>query len=345
VSNTGVVGLTLGGGLGWLMGKCGLAVDNVISADVVTADGQFHQASAQQNSDLFWALRGGGGNFGVVTSIEYRLHAVSQVLGGMILFSLDQAREVFQFYRSFCATLPDEAELYAALLTAPQGMPVVALLVGYNGPIADGERVFAPARRVGRPLADLVGPMPYSDTAEKPMLDEPSAMSRDLPPFLRGRRVHGAHLGRTDRRVRECGPGNRFSSLAQRHHLLFTCTERQRSAALAAAVHAITNARRPRVEKLSICWSQPRDGDPIGLSARSDRVLGYKDVWDHDSKPQVVKRSAYRLSHSPPTIAPEKVRASFENKFYGGAQADTSARYEIHPQPVFFTSERQHFRP
>ncbi|HEY9466452.1 MAG TPA: FAD-binding oxidoreductase, partial [Vicinamibacterales bacterium] len=162
VSNTGVVGLTLGGGLGWLMGKCGLAVDNVISADVVTADGQFHQTSAQENPELFWALRGGGGNFGIVTSIEYRLHDVSQVLGGMILYPLDQAREVLKFYRSFCATLPDEAECYAALLTAPQGMPVVALLVGYNGPIADGERMFAPARRFGQPLADLVGPMPYA---------------------------------------------------------------------------------------------------------------------------------------------------------------------------------------
>src|SRR5262245_36819293 len=100
VSNTGVVGLTLGGGLGWLMGKCGLAVDNVISADVVTADGRLVHTSAQQHPDLFWALRGGGGNFGVVTSIEYRLHDVSEVLGGMILFPLDQAREVLQFYRT-----------------------------------------------------------------------------------------------------------------------------------------------------------------------------------------------------------------------------------------------------
>ena len=173
VSNTGIVGLTLGGGLGWLMGKCGLAVDNVISADVVTAGGHFHQTSAQQNPDLFWALRGGGGNFGVVTSIEYRLHEVSQVLGGMILYPLDQAREVLKFYRSFCATLPDEAECYAAVLTAPQGMPVAALLVGYNGPIADGERVFAPARRLGQPLADLVGPMPYA--ARQRMLDDPNA--------------------------------------------------------------------------------------------------------------------------------------------------------------------------
>jgi FAD/FMN-containing dehydrogenase len=173
VSNTGIAGLTLGGGLGWLMGKHGLTVDNLISADVITADGTFRQASATENPDLFWALRGGGGNFGVVTSFTYRLHPVSQVLGGLVLYPLDQARAVLRFYREFCSTLPDEAEAYAALLTAPQGMPVAALLLGYNGPIDQGERVLAPARRFGTPLADLVGPMPYA--ARQTMLDAPNA--------------------------------------------------------------------------------------------------------------------------------------------------------------------------
>src|SRR3989475_13150865 len=98
VSNTGIAGLTLGGGLGWLMGKHGLSVDNVISADVVTADGQLRKASATDNPDLFWALRGGGGNFGVVTSLEYRLHPVTQVLGGMGLYPLDQARDLLRVY-------------------------------------------------------------------------------------------------------------------------------------------------------------------------------------------------------------------------------------------------------
>src|SRR5262249_18565699 len=144
VSNTGVAGLTLGGGLGWLMGKHGLTIDNVISADVVTADGQLRKASTKDDADLFWALRGGGGNFGVVTSLEYQLHPVAEVLGGMVIYPLDQARDVLRFYRDFCATLSDEAEAYAALLTAPQGMPVVALILGYNGPVADGERVLAP---------------------------------------------------------------------------------------------------------------------------------------------------------------------------------------------------------
>src|SRR5262245_33385261 len=112
VSNTGIAGLTLGGGLGWLMGKHGLTIDNLISADVVTADGKFCKASAADHSDLFWALRGGGGNFGVVTSLEYRLHEVSQVLGGLILYPLDQARDMLRFYRDFCPTLPNEAEAY-----------------------------------------------------------------------------------------------------------------------------------------------------------------------------------------------------------------------------------------
>jgi len=174
VSNTGIVGLTLGGGLGWLMGKHGLSIDNLVSADVVTADGQFRKASAKDEPDLFWALRGGGGNFGVVTSLEYRLHPVTQVLGGMVIYPLDQARDVLRFYRDFTSTLPDEAEAYAALLTAPQGKPVAALILGYNGPIAEGEKVLAPARRFGKPVADVVGPMPYA--ARQRMLDEPNAI-------------------------------------------------------------------------------------------------------------------------------------------------------------------------
>jgi FAD/FMN-containing dehydrogenase len=173
VSNTGIAGLTLGGGLGWLMGKHGLTVDNLTSADVVTADGTFRQADATDNPDLFWALRGGGGNFGVVTSLEYRLHPVAQVLGGLVLYPLEQAPAVLRFYRDFCPSLPDEAEAFAALLTAPQGMPVVALLLGYNGSLDDGEKVLGPARRFGTPVVDLVGPVPYA--ARQTMLDAPNA--------------------------------------------------------------------------------------------------------------------------------------------------------------------------
>ncbi len=111
--------------------------------------------------DLFWALRGGGGNFGVVTSLEYRMHPVGQVLGGMVLHTLDRAAEMLRFYRDFCATLPDEAEAYAGLLTSPEGVPMAAMVLGYNGPIEEGERILAPARRFGPPAADMVAPMPY----------------------------------------------------------------------------------------------------------------------------------------------------------------------------------------
>ena len=162
VSNTGIGGLTLGGGLGWLMGKHGFACDNVLSVDLVTADGKIITASATDHPDLFWALRGGGGNFGVATSFEFQLHPVGPlVLGGLVIHPLAAARDVLRFYRDFCATLPDEAEAYAALLTSPDGHPVVALLLGFNGPLDAGERVLAPARQFGSPVADLVGPMPY----------------------------------------------------------------------------------------------------------------------------------------------------------------------------------------
>ncbi|HLZ85246.1 MAG TPA: FAD-binding oxidoreductase [Caulobacteraceae bacterium] len=174
VSNTGVGGLTLGGGIGWLGGLHGATVDNLISAQVVTADGALRTASETEEPDLFWALRGGGGNFGVVTEFEFRLHPVGQVLGGMVLYPLDQARDVLRFYRDFCPTLPDAAEANLGLLTLPDGTPVAAMLLGYNGPIEEGEGVLAPARRFGRPIADMVAPMSYA--ARQVQLDQPAAI-------------------------------------------------------------------------------------------------------------------------------------------------------------------------
>jgi FAD/FMN-containing dehydrogenase len=295
VSNTGVVGLTLGGGLGWLMGKCGLAVDNVISADVVTADGQFHQPSAQQNPDLFWALRGGGGNFGVVTSIEYRLHDVSQVLGGMILYPLDQAGEVLKFYRSFCATLPDEAECYAALLTAPQGMPVAALLVGYNGPIADGERVFAPARRFGQPLADLVAPMPYA--ARQKMLDEPNA-THGLQRYWRSAFTEHISDDLIDGLVDAAGS---FSSPL--NAIIFF--HMHGAATRVPATDTAFAARRAQWDfDLVGQWTDPSD------SAR--QIAWVKDVWTR-LEPHM-KGSAY-VNHLAADDRPEKVRASFGENY------------------------------
>jgi len=170
VSNTGVAGLTLGGGLGWLMGSIGLSCDNLVSVDIVTADGRFLRASATEHEDLFWGVRGGGGNFGIVTTFDFRLHPVGPlVLGGMVIHPLAHAKRVLRFYQEFVQTLPDEAEAYAALMTSPDGDPVIAMLLGYNGSLDAGERVLAPARAFGSPLADLIGPMPY--TARQSMID------------------------------------------------------------------------------------------------------------------------------------------------------------------------------
>ncbi len=161
ITNTGIAGLTLGGGIGWLNGKYGLSCDNVISLDVVTADGRFLTASATKNEDLFWALRGGGGNFGVVTSFEYRLHRVGPVLAGMVIYPWEKAKEVFRFFLEFSAGCPDELTTMAALLSGPDGIPVAAVAVCYCGSIAKGKKLLKPLRSFGPPAADQIQPMSY----------------------------------------------------------------------------------------------------------------------------------------------------------------------------------------
>jgi hypothetical protein len=172
VSHTGVAGLTLGGGLGWLMRKHGLTVDNLLAVDVVTADGRLLRASEGEHADLFWALRGGGGNFGVVTSFEFRLHSVGPaVLAGPIFWEATDAGEVLRFYRDFIRDAPDELGTVVRFGTAPP-LPAIptelhwrpAIMVGtcYAGPIEDGERWLRPLRSWRTPLLDLIGPTPYT---------------------------------------------------------------------------------------------------------------------------------------------------------------------------------------
>jgi FAD/FMN-containing dehydrogenase len=164
VPSTGIAGLTLGGGLGYLMRRFGLACDNLLSADIVTADGQLRTASAMENEDLFWGLRGGGGNFGIVTSFEYQLHPVGpMVLGGLIVHPLSAAKDVVRFYREFAPTAPDELTTHLACLTTPEGDPVVVFVVCYSGPADQGEGVVRPLREFGSPLHAAVGPMPYTE--------------------------------------------------------------------------------------------------------------------------------------------------------------------------------------
>jgi FAD/FMN-containing dehydrogenase len=161
VSDTGIAGLTLGGGLGWLAGKYGLSCDNLLSVDLVTADGTVLIASATENADLFWGLRGGGGNFGVVTSFEYQLHPVSQVLAGMVLYPFSKAKEALTLYRNFATAIPDEVNTIGGLLTSAEGEPVVAIAVCCNGSFEAGEKVLRPLRAFGPPLADHISTMPY----------------------------------------------------------------------------------------------------------------------------------------------------------------------------------------
>lgn len=178
-STTGVAGLTLGGGFGWLSRGLGLTIDNLISADVVTANGELLRASDQENPDLFWGIRGGGGNFGVVTSFEFKLHPVGpNVLAGLIVHPLDDAKEVMRFHREFVETVPDDFVCWFVMRQAPplpflppewHGKEILALAVCYNGDIAEGERIAKPLREFGQPIADIISPMAY--TAWQTVLD------------------------------------------------------------------------------------------------------------------------------------------------------------------------------
>jgi FAD/FMN-containing dehydrogenase len=171
-STTGIAGLTLGGGFGWLSRKHGMTVDNLLSADVVTAEGRTVRASASENPDLFWGLRGGGGNFGVVTSFEFQAHPVGpEVLAGLIVHPFGDAESVLREYRAFAATAPDEVTVWVVMRKAPP-LPflpeevhctdVLVLAAMYAGDMAEGEKALAPIRAVGNPIADVIGPNPFA---------------------------------------------------------------------------------------------------------------------------------------------------------------------------------------
>ncbi len=164
VSSTGIAGLTLGGGLGWLMGKHALALDNLLSAEVVLADGRVVIASADEDADLFWALRGGGGNFGAVASFEYRLHPVGPlVTGGLIAYPFSAAWDVLRQFRDITASLPDEFTIFGGLVHAPDGSgeKLAVMVMCHCGTAAAGEEAVRPVKRFGAPALDAVGPMPY----------------------------------------------------------------------------------------------------------------------------------------------------------------------------------------
>jgi FAD/FMN-containing dehydrogenase len=164
ISLTGIAGLTLGGGIAWLMGKYGMAVDNLLSAEVVLASGAVVTASDETDPDLFWALRGGGGNFGIVTSFEFRAHPVASVLGGAVLHPLEAAPRLLSFYREFAADLPDELSTQAAFLHAPDGSGAKLCGIALCHAGDDADRAVAdisPLREFGSPAADMIQRMPY----------------------------------------------------------------------------------------------------------------------------------------------------------------------------------------
>ena len=163
ISTTGIAGLTLGGGLGWLMGVQGFASDNLLSVELVSAGGEVLQVTQESHPDLFWALRGGGGNFGVATSFEYRLHPVGQVMGGLAVHPFDAAKEVLTFYRDFTRSLPDELTVFGALAHAPDGSgaKIAAMAVCHVGSAEQAEADIAPVRAFGQPVMVEIGPMPY----------------------------------------------------------------------------------------------------------------------------------------------------------------------------------------
>jgi len=172
VTDTGIAGLTLGGGFGYLTRRYGYTCDNLLSADVVTADGSFLTASEKENSDLFWGLRGGGGNFGIVTSFEYQAYPVGpQVTAGMVIHPMERAREVVGFFREFSANAPEELCCVLILRLAPpapflskdvHGKPIVAIAVCHSGSLEDGERAVRPLKELGNPLADIIAPKPFA---------------------------------------------------------------------------------------------------------------------------------------------------------------------------------------
>ena len=207
VSKTGVAGLTLGGGVGWLVRKYGLTCDNVLSFDMVTAEGSPVTASAEKNADLFWALRGGGGNFGIVTSFLYQAHPVATVLGGLIIYGRDQAGPVIRHYRDVLASAPEELTAYAGLISTPDGMPAVAVVACYCGDPTDAERAMQPLREFGSPLVDGIQRMPFPATPCAPRPPEARRSGRPRHPFEVGVDRQDQPVARAT--ARRCRPNRR----------------------------------------------------------------------------------------------------------------------------------------
>jgi len=296
VSNTGIGGLTLGGGLGWLHGLHGLTIDNLLSVDLVAADGSLLTVSDTEHPDLFWALRGGGGNFGVAVSFEYKLHPVTTVLGGMLLYPLDRGGEVLRLYRDFCPDLPDEAGLAAGCLTGPDGTAVAGLIPAYTGDIDTGLKTFARIEKeLGQPLLNTVGPMTYA--ARQSLLDEPNA-------------IHGLHRywrsafseTLTDKFIDTLveGAGN-FGSPRDAFLLFYLNGAATRVDPDATAFAA----RKPQWDFDAIgCWENADES--------SERIAWVRELWQR-VEPEL--EGTVYLNHLSADDLPEKLRASYGSNY------------------------------
>jgi FAD/FMN-containing dehydrogenase len=261
---------------------------------VVTADGRHRTASATENPDLFWALRGGGGNFGAVTSLQYRLHPVTETLSGLVIYPLDQGRDVMRFYREFCATLPDEAEAFAAILTH-DGQPVVAMVLGYNGSVEKGEKVLAPARQFGKPIADLVGPMPYG--VRQTLIDDPLA-KHGLHRYWRSAFVDELSDGLIDEMLNGAAS---FSSPLSVIGVFYVHGAAARVAPEATAF----SARRQT-------WDFDIIGQWVDGAESEGHIASVRALWDR-VEPELLG-SVY-INHMMGDDRPERVRASYGNNY------------------------------
>ena len=334
-STTGVAGLTLGGGFGWLTRNHGLTVDNLLGADVVTADGELVHASEDEHADLFWALRGGGGNFGIVTSFEYRLHPVGPtVLAGPIVHGLANARQVLDQYRELAARAPDALSVWAVLRQAPplpfldesvHGREVLILALCYDGPIEEGEKAALPFRELGEPIADAVAPVPYAafQQAFDPLL-APGARN-----YWKSHNLTGLADGALDTLLRyagdlptaECeifiGQVGGMSSRIPRDATAYP----HREASFVLNVH--TRWRDPADDERCITWARQFFGDMEDYATggvyvnfmptdESDRVrMAYGSHWDRliGVKRRYDPDNFFRLNQNIPTMLEEQEAA------------------------------------
>jgi FAD/FMN-containing dehydrogenase len=326
ISTTGVAGLTLGGGIGWLQRKHGLACDNLIGADLVTADGATIRVSQSERPDLLWGLRGGGGNLGIVTRFEFSLHPVTTVLGGLMLFPIDQGRDVLRTFLSWAADLPDEGSMLAAVLTAPPepfvpsdlvGHKAVAILGCWCGDFEDGAAALEPLRQL-KPAADVFGPMPYP--ALQGMLD--AGAPAGLRNYFRGGYLseltddvidvvldHGAampspmsaiHLHQMGGAVGRVGIGDTAFSgrtAAYTYNLVSTWTDVAEDATHVAANHRLADALAPMSQRstyVNFLTDAASDNDAPVRAAYGD------DVYDRLArlKREFDPTNLFRINHN-----------------------------------------------